>query len=423
LLPLACAAALPFLLAILGKVPLAYNVRHLAVRWRSTAVTALAFTLVVFLLMVMLAFVNGMERLTEGGGCPGNVIVLSQGVTDELLSYLSVADASDVTFQRGVMRNDQGWPVCSREIYTVISQPGGSAPGERPGHHLLQIRGLEDAEMAARLHGIKLHPEGRWFSEAGVRMLPEHPGHPVIEAVVGEGIARELGLAVGDFFAVGPRQWLVVGVLNSAGSPFGSEIWAQRQIVGQTFGIESACTSVILRTADADSARELARELSTRFKSAALWAQPETEYYRKMADMNRRFLVAAYLVASLMAIGGAFSVMNTLFAAVHQRRKDIGVLRALGYSRRQILVSFLLESLAIALLGGTVGCALGLAANGMTASSTIAGDQGVKDVVLKLVVDANTVTIGLIFTVVMGILGGLLPALSATRLRPLDALR
>src|SRR5436190_12718390 len=94
LLPLACAAPLPLLLVALGKVPLAYNLRHLAVRWKTTLVTASAFTLVVFLLMLMLAFVNGMERLTEAGGRAGNVIVLSQGVTDELLSYIPVADAS-----------------------------------------------------------------------------------------------------------------------------------------------------------------------------------------------------------------------------------------------------------------------------------------------------------------------------------------
>ena len=96
LLPLASAAVLPILLAALGKVPLAYKLRHLAVRWKSTLLTALAFTLVVFLLMVMLAFVAGMVRLTEAGCRPGNVIVLSQGVTDELLSYIPLADAGDV---------------------------------------------------------------------------------------------------------------------------------------------------------------------------------------------------------------------------------------------------------------------------------------------------------------------------------------
>ena len=102
-----------------------------------------------------------------------------------------------------------------------------------------------------------------------------------------------------------------------------------------------------------------------------------------------------------MALGGALSVMNTQFAAVHQRAKDIGVLRVLGYTRPQLLMSFLLESLAIALLGGSAGCALGFLANGLSAAGTLAGDQGVKDVVLELVVDGKTITVALLFALVM----------------------
>src|SRR5262245_15505474 len=106
-LPAAGAAALFFLLLGASKVPLAYNLRNLAVRWNTTLLTASAFTLVVSLLTVMLAFANGMERLTEASGHPGNVIVLSAGVTDELLSYLSVTDATEVGLQAGVLRDER----------------------------------------------------------------------------------------------------------------------------------------------------------------------------------------------------------------------------------------------------------------------------------------------------------------------------
>src|SRR5262249_36160774 len=191
------------------------------------------------LLMVMLAFVNGMERLTETAGRPGNVIVLSPGVSDELLSYIPVADAGELALQPGVLRNEQGLPLCSREIYTVISQPGGSAPGEGPGHGLLQIRGVEDAELAARVHRLKLYPGGCWFSQTGVREYPaavnketvagQSPSsqQPVIEAVLGEGVARALGLAVGDLFPVGRRRWLVGGSRGSARSPFWLRSWVE----------------------------------------------------------------------------------------------------------------------------------------------------------------------------------------------------
>jgi ABC-type antimicrobial peptide transport system permease subunit len=125
-----------------------------------------------------------------------------------------------------------------------------------------------------------------------------------------------------------------------------------------------------------------------------------------------------------MAIGGVFGVMNTMFAAISQRIKDIGVLRLLGYARWQILVSFLLESLVIALLGGLVGCLVGSLTDGLTASSIVSGHSGGgKVVVLQLAVDAWVWAVGIFLTLLTGAIGGLLPALSAMRLRPLEALR
>ena len=125
-----------------------------------------------------------------------------------------------------------------------------------------------------------------------------------------------------------------------------------------------------------------------------------------------------------MSVGGIFGVMNTMFAAISQRTKDIGVLRLLGYARWQILVSFLLESLVIALVGGLLGCALGSLADGWTATSMMMGQGGGgKSVVLQLAVSADIIATGILLTLLMGLLGGLLPALSAMRLKPLEALR
>ena len=125
-----------------------------------------------------------------------------------------------------------------------------------------------------------------------------------------------------------------------------------------------------------------------------------------------------------MAIGGVFGVMNTMFAAVSQRIKDIGVLRLLGYARGQILVAFVMESLLIALIGGVLGVALGSLADGLSATSVVsAGAGGGKSIVLKLTVDANILTSGLALAMAMGALGGFFPALAAVRLRALEALR
>src|SRR5262249_36343038 len=140
---------------------------------------------------------------------------------------------------------------------------------------------------------------------------------------------------------------------------------------------------------------------------------------------NQQFLVAIIFVGIVMAIGGVFGVMNTMFAAISQRINDIAVLRILGFAPWQVLVSFLLESLLIALAGGLLGCAVGSLAGGWTASSIVSGGQGGggKSVVLKLTVDSTILTAGLLFTLIMGGLGGLLPALSAMRLKPLESLR
>lgn len=429
LIPLAAGLLFMLLLAAVGRVPLRYNVRNLIVRWPITILTALAFTLVVGLLTVMLAFVNGMYRLTEGSGQPGNVIVLSDGATDEMFSNLGYRDSADVERQPGVLRDEQDRPLCSRETYIVVNQPiEGAKAGERQ-RRFLQVRGLDDPAVSGKVHGLDLHPGGAWFSPAGVEDL-SGSNEAAIQTVLGEGIAREFGkdqqrepLRAGDVFEIGPRKWIVTGVLRSAGSTFDSEIWAKRQVVGPIFGKENY-TSLVLRTRDGDTAKTLADDLTKNFKKAALQAQRESDYYSRLSETNRQFLVAIIFVALVMAVGGVFGVMNTMFAAISARIRDIGVLRILGFARWQILVSFFLESLMIALIGGALGCGIGSLADGMSASSIASSGQGGgKSVLLILVVDANILSAGMLFTFIMGGLGGLIPSLSAMRLRPLEALR
>ena len=125
----------------------------------------------------------------------------------------------------------------------------------------------------------------------------------------------------------------------------------------------------------------------------------------------------------VMSVGGIFGVMNTMFAAVSQREGDIGVLRLLGFNRRQVLVSFLLESLFIALAGGLLGCAIGSLCDGWTANSVAGGHGGGKFIVLQLAVSAKIIATGLFLSLMMGFIGGLFPSLSAMRMKPLDALR
>ena len=155
-----------------------------------------------------------------------------------------------------------------------------------------------------------------------------------------------------------------------------------------------------------------------------LQATTEPEYYSKLGEASEQLLGAIFMVAIIMAVGGVFGVMNTMFAAIAQRASDIGVLRILGFARWQILASFMLESLAIALIGGLLGCVLGYLVNGVSASTMVGSNDGVpKSVIFEMVVDPNTLALGLLFTLIMGAVGGLLPAWTAMRLRPLESLR
>jgi putative ABC transport system permease protein len=423
--PLAACLALLAALALLGKVPLVYSLRNLKVRWRTTLLTALAFMLVIGLMIVMMAFVDGMSRLTEHSGQPGNVMVLSDGAIDELFSNLKYADSSDVERQPGVLRDAKDNPLCSRETYLVVTQEPGNSIGGRPKQRFVQLRAIEDPIMSAQIHGIDLYPGGKWFSEAGVS------DENAIQAVIGEGIAREMGrdqgketLAVGDLFSLAGRKWVVVGITRSEGSTFGSEVWAKWALVTKMFG-KDQYTSIVLRTADEKAAQALSEYLTTNFKKSALQATPETEYFSRLNETSKQFMVAISFVTGIMSIGGIFGVMNTMFAAVSARKRDIGVLRIVGFARWQVLAVFLAESLLIAMAGGLLGCALASLADGWTANSIISGGQGAggKFVALKLVVSIDTLATGMLVAMFMGAIGGFLPALSAMRQRPLESLR
>jgi ABC-type lipoprotein release transport system permease subunit len=414
-------------LGVIRGVPFSYNIRNVVVRWRTSLLTALAFTLVVGLMTVMLAFVNGMYALTEKSGVPENVIVLADGATDEVFSNLGYGDVTKIELEPGVERDENNRPLASWEVYILVNQPIAGATEKGRRRRFIQVRGVDDPARSGIVHRLALHPGGHWFGPSGVMAAD---GEQAVHAVIGEGIARELGhdvgkssLEVGDVFDLGPRKWMVAGVLRSGGSTFDSEVWAKRQLVGEMFG-KNSYTTVVLRAASAPAAAALATDLVANFKTPAVAAVTEPAYYERLNGTNAQFLGAIIVVAVIMAIGGVFGVMNTMFAAIAQRTKDIGVLRILGYSRRQVLVSFFLEALLLSVLGGVIGCAIGFLANGWTATSIISSGQGGgKSVVLKLVVDGKILATGMVFSLVMGYLGGLLPSLSAMRLKPLDSVR
>jgi ABC-type lipoprotein release transport system permease subunit len=423
---------------IVKRVPLGYNFRNLIVRWRTTLLTAVGFTLVVALMTVMLAFINGIYALTAGSAVPGNIIVLADGATDEVFSDLGYGDIDKLAKQRYVKKavvnvegKDAEMDLVSWELYQVINQP---VPNPKPGgkqRRFVQVRGVDEPDVSAVVHMLKLYDGGKWFDPgAGVQGTVPGGTESYVQGVLGEGLARELGhdrgmnsLKVGDTFELGPRQWIVVGVMNSAGKTYDSEIWAKRDLVGQMLKKTTKSTAVF-RVADGLDPAQVAKDLTADFKSPAVQGKTEADYFESLNATNQTFLGAIIFVSIFIAIGCVFGIMNTMFAAISQRKRDIGVLRILGFSRTQILVSFFLEAILLALVGGLFGCALGSLANGWSATTQLtAGQGGGKSVMLKLIVDARILGLGMLFSLVMGCLGGLLPALSAIRMKVLDSLR
>ena len=440
-----------------ANVPFSYNLRNLLVRWKNTAVTATAFVVVIGLLTGMMAFVNGMYDLTEHSGRPGNVIMLQSGTTDEALSKLPPgADIGRLpqAVRDGILR-ESNVPLVAKEVFVVVNQPIPNAPPTGKQRRFIQMRGLDRPAVAARVHGIVLE-DGRWISEQGVQSIKGTgketwtseqqvfiaglgvaavagiPDDRAIEVVIGAGIAMELGkdrppytpVKCGEILDIGPRKWIVVGIMSTASTTFASEVWARDYILQDLFGRQSSYNSYVVATKNAQTALQMAKDLKE-FKEVPMSAQPETEYYAALSATNRQFLGAILVVAIIMALGGVLGVMNTMFASISQRAKDIGVMRLLGFTRWQILVSFLLESLTLAFLGGIIGCALGSLCNGVTATSVVSSGAGGggKSVILKLAVDANVIGVSMLFTLIMGAVGGLVPALSAMRLKPLESLR
>jgi ABC-type antimicrobial peptide transport system permease subunit len=211
--------------------------------------------------------------------------------------------------------------------------------------------------------------------------------------------------------------------MKPSSSTFGSEVWVHDSIVQTNFGRNNSYSSFVAQVKD-PARMGLAVAALKELQTVKFAIVPEKEYYAKLTATNDLFRNAVRFVAAAMAIGGILGVMITMFAAVSQRTRDIGVLRLLGYARWQILASFLLESLAIGLIGGLLGVGVGWFCDGITATSILSGAQGGgKSVVLRLTVDREVIGTGLVFALVMSALGGILPAVNATRLRPLESLR
>ena len=271
----------------------------------------------------------------------------------------------------------------------------------------VNVRGISPLGKAMR-PGLRLQA-GRWF-ETGKR-----------EVVVGRGTntVRE-NTSIGDKIEVGRGDWEVVGVFDAGRSAFNSEIWADGNLLTNDLGRGGSRSTILVRARDEVSAQALKNRMADD-QRLQLEAKSEREYYAEQMASGEAVQGLGLFVAIIMAIGSSFAAMNTMYTAVARRSREIGVLRMLGFSRGSVLVSFVIESLLLSLLGGVIGCMLALPINGM--KGRIGNFVTFSETTFDFQITPAIIAVGMAFSAIMGILGGVLPARMAARHDVLTSLR
>jgi putative ABC transport system permease protein len=383
-------------------IPIKYNFLSVLARKVSTGMTVLSIALVVFIFVSVMALANGLETALVSTGEPLNVLVMRRGSGSELSSAVSRGALQMLKYLPGVHAGPDGEPEVSPEVFVIVNLPKG-AGGEVAN---VALRGVSPAGVAMRPQWRLV--EGQMF-QPGLR-----------EVVVSRTISNRYAHArVGDQMRLGKDEWKVTGVFEAGNTAFDSEIWADVNQVSTAFNYPDY-SSVLLRADDRAAAGEIAGRI-TSDRGNDLMAQPESEYYEAQAWGATPIKVMGMFIAVMMGVGACFAAMNTMYAAVTYRTREIATLRVLGFKRRSILVSFLMESLLVALTGGALGCLLALPINLLTTGTT--NLQTFSEVAFAFRTSPGVLLTGMVFALLIGLFGGYFPARQAARQTPAMALR
>jgi putative ABC transport system permease protein len=384
-------------------IPIKYNIRNMTLRKGLTIMTALGIALTVTTAVFIMALLAGLQKAFQSTGNPLNVLVLRKGSTSELTGPFPQEDFQTLKTLSGIAKDKNGEPLVSGEITVVIVLPRKDGSGEAN----VTVRGVMQ-------DGLELRPtvklaDGRWFS----------PGQR--EVVVSNSIRKRFTHAnVGDAVEFGKGSWKVVGVFDAGGMAYESEIWGDVNQMSSDFDRQGVYSSAYLRATDAVAADALKHRVSDD-QRLKLDGMLEPEYYATQTKSGAVIKFIGWLVAAIMAIGSSFAAMNTMYAAVAYRSREIATLRVIGFSRPSILTSFVLEAVLLSLLGAIVGIVLMLPFNGMTTGTQ--NQVTFSEVVFGLQMTPGVVIAAIIFAVIMGLFGGIFPAWHASRREILAALR
>ncbi len=380
-----------------------YSIKNAFARKLTATLTLGGIALVVFVFCAVLMLQLGLRETLVDTGTDGNAMVVRKAATTEISSILFRQASDVVATDPAVARDDQGRPLVAGELLVLIS-----LPKKRTGTEAnVTIRGLDDRSLDLRPN-VEL-VDGRW------------PTFGTSEIVVGEKIAGSfVGAQLGESLRFARRDWTIVGVFSGNGTGLESEIWGDGNQFGQAFQ-RLIYSSVLFRmTADADfTAMQNRLEGDPRLE---VDVYREKEYWRQQSSSFTGFIsVLGGVISVVFSLGAIVGAMITMYGSVANRTREIGTLRALGFKRGAILSAFLVESLTIAVVGGLLGV---LAANGLqflevqtTNFDTFA------EVAFTFAISPGIVIAALIFAVVMGFVGGFLPAWQASRLKIITALR
>jgi len=383
--------------------PISYNIRNLKLRKGLTVMTALGIALTVTTAVFLMALLAGLQKAFVSSGDPLNVLVMRKGSVAELSGGFDAALFPTLKTLPGIEKDSQGEPIASGEWVVVVVLPRKDGTGDVN----VTVRGMMPEGLTLR-RSTKL-VEGRWF----------RPGQR--EVVVGKSIHNRFsGANVGDTMDFAKGQWKVVGVFDSGGTAYDSEIWGDVNQVAADFDRQGGYASAYLRATDAVAADALKHRVSDD-QRLKLEGTLETEYYQKQTSSGGAIKFIGMFVAVIMAIGSSFAAMNTMYAAVAYRSREIATLRIIGFSRPSILTSFVIEALLLSLLGAVVGIVLMLPFNGLTTG--IGNQVTFSETVFSLHMTPQVVVTAVGFALIMGLAGGFAPAWHAARQDILTSLR
>jgi len=380
-----------------------YHIRSIFVRWRSSTATIAGLALVIAVFVMVQSLAVGIERSGANTGDPRNLLITRQGALSEATSVVTREQFNIVRYLPGLARDDSGTPIASGDTLIIINRPRRDGSGSAN----VMLRGIAPAGRALRPQATLV--SGRWFI----------PGRR--EVVVSQRLANRFAqLGLGETFKTGGVELTVVGIFDAQRSAFDSEGWLDADEARGAFD-RPDYSSMLVRLASEDALAQVrqAIESDRRLKVKVV---REVDYYKEQTRSAGPIRWLGNGLAIVMSIGALFSAMNTLYASVGSRTREIGTLRVLGYRRRSILLGFLLEGSMLSAIGGAIGCAIAyMGWNGVSTGTF--GQETFTEIVFDFQVSPALMGKAIVFAIVVGLIGSFLPALRAARLPVIASLK